>query len=145
MAEPTKAYLATSGEYSSYAVQRVFLDKALADKYLADGLCDEIEEFEITTTETRAVSILHTSWESAHTRPYGLIPEGESPSWEHREEYTGQPACTHQVQHRGDHPSWGAHTKVIVQGHDHVRVRKVLAEQVAKVKAELAEPGAGRD
>ncbi|MGW0795916.1 hypothetical protein [Streptomyces sp. NPDC002692] len=138
-----KAYIATSGSYSDYRIQRVFLDKALADKYLADGLCEEIEEFEITTTVTRAVAILRMDWRSAQTfdgRPVGANEH----SVVHREEPAGQPACRHTVHRHSADSRWGASTTVMVEGHDHDRVRKVFSEQVAQAKAELAEPGAAR-
>ncbi|MFE5140326.1 hypothetical protein ACFRDV_22060 [Streptomyces fagopyri] len=138
-----KAYVATSGSYSAYHVQRVFLDKALADKYLADGLCDEIEEFEITTTVTKAVAILRMDWHSANT--FNDRPVGENEhSIVRREESAGQPACRHTVHRHPADSRWGASTTVMVEGHDHDRVRKVLSEQVAQAKAELAEPGAAR-
>lgn len=134
------AYLATSGSYSDYHVQRVFLDEVLAEKYRDDGLCDEIEEFEITDTEVRSVVMLRAQWQSAHTRPSGPVAEGEWSRVE-RVEYSGQPACKHSVHHREDSLVSSAHVMVVVEGHDHERVRKVLSEQVAQVKAELAEPG----
>ncbi len=140
MTEPTTAYLATSGSYSDYAVKRVFLDKALAEKYLADGLCDEIEEFEITTTKTKAIAVLRIDWQSAST--FNDRPVGES-EWStvRREEDAGQPACRHTVHRQPARNGFGERVTVMVEGHDHDRVRKVLSEQVAQSKAELSEPG----
>ncbi|MFJ8006089.1 hypothetical protein [Streptomyces fagopyri] len=137
----SKAYIATSGSYSAYCIRRVFLDEALADKFLADGLCDEIETFEITTTLPTAVAILRMDWHSPNTFNGRTVGESEHENV-HREESAGQLACRHWVHRHGADSTLGASTTVIVEGHDHDRVRKVFSEQVAQAKAELGEPGA---
>lgn len=137
-----KAYLATSGSYSDYRVQRVFLDVALANKYRDEGFCEEIAEFEITDTEVKSVSILHMQWISAHRGPDGPIEAGEWSYVDHVE-YAGQPPCKHAIHHLKAGLVGSARTIVAVEGHDSERVRKVFSEQVAMVKATLAEPGEG--
>lgn len=132
------AYLATSGCYSDFTVERVFLDKDLAEQFKADGFCDDIDEREVAEERVVPGQLLTLQWTSAHDSPNGRLPADD---WEHFQhvEAAKHPACAHAVQHHEAGYYYGARTIVTVQGLDHERVRKVYSEQVAMARVALGE------
>lgn len=134
----TTAYLATKGCYSDFTVVRVFLDKALAKQFEADGFCDDIEEHEITEERVVPGRLLILQWTSAHDTQKGRVP---ADNWERYErvEAAEHPACSHSVEKQQASHYFGERVFVTVKGLDHVRVRKVYGEQVAMARVELGE------
>lgn len=132
------AYLATSGCYSDYRVERVFLDKALAQQYLADGFCDEIDEREVTEERIVPGQLLTLQWTSAHDSANGRLPADD---WQRFERVVAaeHPDCTHSVRMIAAGGYYGERVVVVAQGLDHDRVRKVYSEQVAMARVALGE------
>lgn len=132
------AYLASSGSYSDYSVGPVFLDKELADQYLADGFCDEIEEREVVTERIVPGQLLILQWTSAHDSTKGRLPAND---WGRTERVVAaeHPDCTHSVWTVAAGAYYGERVVVKVQGLDHDRVRKVYSEQVAMARVGLGE------
>lgn len=134
----TTAYIATTGSYSDFTIVRVFLDKELADQFLADGFCEEIAEHKVAEKRIVPGQLLHLQWTSPYETSSGTVPADD---WQRveRVEADGQPACDHQVFRRDATWHRGEHVVVVVRGLDHERVRKTYSEQVAMTRVELGE------
>lgn len=121
-----KVYLATSGEYSDYGVCHAFARREDAMSY---ALGDDVLELEIHEgpIEVRA-------WHSMEWRPY--LPDREADThhvanpWRGTEnrDFDGRPK---HAGHRWEVDHLG-HDRLIVQGWDLERVRKVYSEQRAQ-------------
>lgn len=121
-----KVYLATSGEYSDYRVQQVFVRREDAEGY---ALGDDVQEFELREgpAETRIEHRLY--WNSWTEDREETATTGANP-WvaTERLDFDGQP---HRVEHQWNHNSrHGSH--LTVKGWDLVRIRKVYSEQRAQ-------------
>lgn len=132
-----KVYLATSGSYSDYTIDHVFLKREDAEAY---ELSDDVEEFDLHEGPVKTRIQYSLAWwpdepDGDHevpvsgwgTRPdYTITLTNPRPMDAHRRDFDGRP---NHVEHRW-HP--GVHTNgrssLIVQGWDLERVHKVYGE-----------------
>lgn len=146
MTDSQTAYVVTSGSYSGYTVERVYLDRAEAQRFVdaynnaTRGDCD-IEEFPIgQPLEDYDGPCWEAEWiESHYVEP--LVPNSYAPFWTTEvlwiksDWHTGSALPKAAVTwRRATHPPGMVKVRGTSKGH----VEKVLYDTIAQVKAEMA-------
>ncbi len=122
-----KVYLATSGEYSTYRVERVFARKEDAEAY---ELASDVEEFELAEGPAEVRQWHSIQWDTWIPDRGASDSHAENPNWySEKRGYDDQPE---NVMHSWrDHEPRGCRT-LYVGGWDLDLVRKVYSEQRAQ-------------
>lgn len=120
-----KVYLATAGEYSDYRVMHVFARREDAEAY---ELADDVEEYEVNDGPVGVRTWHILMWDSAVVdRAADDVRSANPHEWTDRRDFDGR---INRVEHR-----WDGHLngpRLVVQGWDLERVRKVYSEQRAQ-------------
>lgn len=138
--QAAKVYLATSGEYSDYTVQHAFARREDAESY---ALGDDVMELEVHDGPVEVRAWHRITWNATLPDHPGSTTHNGNPHAESdRRDFDGRPR-------RAEH-AWITSDRfgprLVVQGWDLERVRKVYSEQRAQHLARTdmgAEPGAG--
>jgi hypothetical protein len=124
--ERTKAYLATSGEYSDYRVCHAFAREEDAMSY---GLGDDVLELEIHEGPIEVRNWHFMTWHPHLPDRQGDTHAAPNPLFStERRDFDGRPK---HAEHRWDVDHLG-HQRLIVQGWHLERVQKVYSEQRAQ-------------
>ena len=124
----TKVYIATSGEYSDFRVEAVFANEADAEAYELGG---SVEEYELHDGPKEVRTWYRLQWSTyLPDRPETSSHLSNPHISTDREPYDGNPRhCTHKF-----YDDWGHREsrRLVVQGWDLDRVKKVYGKQRAK-------------
>lgn len=122
---PAQVYVVTSGEYSDYRVEAVYLDRRLADRHAAMVLYSygRVEVLPVRT-QLPVKAMLYVRIFRKHTGADEILDWGPELAFD--DELTMRPRV-HEVDQL-----------IRVEGYDRARVDKVYGERVAKFKAEQA-------
>lgn len=151
------AYVVTSGEYSAYHIERVFLDPDEAKAYVGHRRADnvQVEVWPTTGAGYYKGKLYAAGWQKRPTASFDFaghepewrdwhddvaFPDAKVMTWARWEDYDGIRPQEVEV-HGGvsDRDFIGPEVAVIAIGFDQARVEKVLAEQVTMMKAKLLE------
>lgn len=127
MPEPTEVYIVTSGIYSDYGIRRVFLERAKADEYAkVMTATDEYRNYDYDV-EVWPVGIPTPTYEASDFA-YQWTPDDQfEENWDRHQIPEG--AHTHVVERSPQ--------RVIVAGKSEEHVRKVIYDEVTRIKAEM--------
>lgn len=147
MTVPTRIWAVSSGEYSDYGVNAVFIREEDARAAVQAGYGCDVEEFDLYThgkvpakTEraTYRAALDPATGEQVDDRFIGTVEAQAKPDvsqeWHHPSK---RPKCETSVQLQ--HPGLEGHLVVRVAGTNNARTRKVFHDLLAKTRAECVE------
>jgi len=132
-----KVWVVTSGSYSDYQIERIFLREEDATTYEAGDIERRVEEYDVVSALGEQVTVLVVD-EIVVTARYGHPHETFRTYWygPDDDEIAGLPACkAGELWKSAYMPDRGI--LVRVEGTDHERVRKVFSEKRAQAVAML--------
>lgn len=128
---PAEVHIVTSGNYSEYGIRRVFIDKAEAESYVA-ALAATASVWYEPRVETWPVGDVDR--EAVGDEPFAY-------SWTPKNGYTDENGWDFDDQVQAGaraHVIERSENRVVVAGYSEHTVRKVIYDEVARVKAEAA-------